>query len=1100
MSVLPNNTFISPGNPFYGSGGNTPFLSTINANTVNASTINAPLGNISTINTSTVNVIQIDLDGQILTADVNDLLLNGIPIATTANLSSIQDWAIYEAVSTVRMNNEDLSNVNNVYFQNGFGNPSLQLQANTAGSILSINGQPLTAGNAGNAQNWSQYPQGTDLNSAGYNITNVKNISSTGILGGTQVNINNTGGTAKLTTDITGTNLYVNGAVVATGGSASNWSQYPANSLVDLASNSLSNVGSFLMPTSVTSDFSLGGGSIATPIASNKQYALTTNIVNVSPLTPMEITSAGGINLTANATTGTQEFNISFVGASGNDMNITAPDINLTMTDPGSFMNLTAPGGVAILGGGGFFMASGVFEVITGLDVSLITAGNIRIGSGNVGGATTQLEKFEFLDCNVAPMNGVNHLYLTNVEISNVRRDAGGEGIFAGVFNVKCQQATTYTIQSYNSNAQQVIWQVQADEGTNVYKSMNLTSLGSNEPIRFSMSANGNTFTTTYNSGNTVSYATTGGDATLAGVGTINASVKLSAPVGSFSTLNISSVSVYRGDFVDLYVSSSKIHLGANAGSATQGNFTVAVGDGAGESGQGLNSVAVGSDAGNTNQGTNSVAIGEVAGFTSQGDNAVAIGSDAGYLSQGQNSVAVGTGAGNTNLGSNSVALGTSASANGSNFPNTIVINASGVPLNPQTSSALYINPIRLASALNVLNYDPTSSEVTYSPVENFNFSTLEISSIVGNTASFNSILGSTLAVSSVVGNTASFDSVTESSLTVSSIVGNTVSFNSILGSTLAVSSIVGNYGSFNTLRTSATNIALGLNAGLSSQQVSTVAIGANAGQISQTTFGVAIGSGAGYLNQGSWGLAIGTDAGGSNQGNGAVAIGLQVGRYGQKVNALAIGNVAGYSNQQQYTVALGLEAGQWNQAQNAVAVGWQAGQSNQGSNSVAIGYGACAVGGSFANTLVLNATGVAVNPAQASSCYIAPLRSIPTSNAYQAHIAFYNDTTKELLYEPSAFTTQVVAASATPIVLLPSARGKTYILTGSTTQNFVTATLTANDTGFFVTLRNGNTALSVGNITITGATGNLTLFNPSASQNAGTIMLYWTGSALVAY
>ena len=94
----------------------------------------------------------------------------------------------------------------------------------------------------------------------------------------------------------------------------------------------------------------------------------------------------------------------------------------------------------------------------------------------------------------------------------------------------------------------------------------------------------------------------------------------------------------------------------------------------------------------------------------------------------------------------------------------------------------------------------------------------------------------------------------------------------------------------------------------------------------------------------------------------------------------------------------------------------------------------------------------------------------------------------------------QVVATSASAIVLTPTARGKTYILTGNTTQAFSTAGFGTADAGFFVNLKSGNTALSVGNITITGATGNLTLFNPTASQNGGTIVLYWTGAALVAY
>jgi hypothetical protein len=113
--------------------------------------------------------------------------------------------------------------------------------------------------------------------------------------------------------------------------------------------------------------------------------------------------------------------------------------------------------------------------------------------------------------------------------------------------------------------------------------------------------------------------------------------------------------------------------------------------------------------------------------------------------------------------------------------------------------------------------------------------------------------------------------------------------------------------------------------------------------------------------------------------------------------------------------------------------------------------------------------------------------------------LAFYNDTTKEIGYEPSAYTAQVVATSATPIVLLPTARGKTYILTGSNTQTFVTSVLTANDVGFFVIARNGN-ASGGSNITIAGATGNLTIYSTTGSANGGQVYLYWNGTGLVGY
>jgi hypothetical protein len=93
----------------------------------------------------------------------------------------------------------------------------------------------------------------------------------------------------------------------------------------------------------------------------------------------------------------------------------------------------------------------------------------------------------------------------------------------------------------------------------------------------------------------------------------------------------------------------------------------------------------------------------------------------------------------------------------------------------------------------------------------------------------------------------------------------------------------------------------------------------------------------------------------------------------------------------------------------------------------------------------------------------------------------------------------QPIATSGTAIPLTASLRGKTFILTGTTTQAFSTAALTATDAGFGVNVRNGNGTLG-GDITITGATGNTVIHNQTAVQNGQTIVLYWTGSALVAY
>jgi hypothetical protein len=96
--------------------------------------------------------------------------------------------------------------------------------------------------------------------------------------------------------------------------------------------------------------------------------------------------------------------------------------------------------------------------------------------------------------------------------------------------------------------------------------------------------------------------------------------------------------------------------------------------------------------------------------------------------------------------------------------------------------------------------------------------------------------------------------------------------------------------------------------------------------------------------------------------------------------------------------------------------------------------------------------------------------------------------------------TTVVRATSGTAITLTAANRGNTYVLTGNTPQAITQSGLGAADAGYFVNLKNGNSVVSVGNVTITGPTGNLTLFNPTTTTNGGALVLYWTGAAFVAY
>jgi hypothetical protein len=150
-------------------------------------------------------------------------------------------------------------------------------------------------------------------------------------------------------------------------------------------------------------------------------------------------------------------------------------------------------------------------------------------------------------------------------------------------------------------------------------------------------------------------------------------------------------------NLVNYVAGTTPISIGYQSSSGVTG--TVAVGGEAGSVTQGSYAVALGRQAGFQNQGVAGVAMGIQAGYQNQGTGAVAIGVKAGYSGQGRNAIAIGTGAGTVNQADNS-----------------IILNASDVGVTgPGQSGAFYVSPVRNAASSYVMNYNPTTSEVSYS-------------------------------------------------------------------------------------------------------------------------------------------------------------------------------------------------------------------------------------------------------------------------------------------------------------------------------------------------------------------------------------------------
>jgi hypothetical protein len=201
----------------------------------------------------------------------------------------------------------------------------------------------------------------------------------------------------------------------------SNWSVFPASSPVNMFGYSLNNlttinvpnapVGPDLMITTggagsgivdiigkakVRDEFiSEGGitasgitesaefGSVLAPMAGHNVYATNVSMNSYNPISAMNFVGVGGVN----------------INAPDEDINLNAGDINLTQTQLTSFMNLTAAGAIVAAAGGGIDLtAGGAIAINAGGTIQILTTGNLSLGSGNVLGADTEVEKVGFND------------------------------------------------------------------------------------------------------------------------------------------------------------------------------------------------------------------------------------------------------------------------------------------------------------------------------------------------------------------------------------------------------------------------------------------------------------------------------------------------------------------------------------------------------------------------------------------------------------------------------------------------------------------------------------------------------------------------------
>jgi len=128
--------------------------------------------------------------------------------------------------------------------------------------------------------------------------------------------------------------------------------------------------------------------------------------------------------------------------------------------------------------------------------------------------------------------------------------------------------------------------------------------------------------------------------------------------------------------------------------------------------------IALGLDAG-ASQGVGAVAIGALAGSTGQATAAIAIGGGTAVSNQGACAVALGQSAGITDQGVEALALGSQAGTT-SQAACSIVINASGAPLENTVTGTTVIAPVRDAGSSGIpagfkqVAYNPITGELVY--------------------------------------------------------------------------------------------------------------------------------------------------------------------------------------------------------------------------------------------------------------------------------------------------------------------------------------------------------------------------------------------------
>jgi hypothetical protein len=374
-------------------------------------------------------VLFVDGSGQhVLESIDGNLYFDTELLAKAGDIQDVADWSLYPALATVDVNGETIDVVGKLSFQtavaggaglienaqliSGDSNVPFDIATTGTGTLNFLTNTTtratMTAG--GTFQFLTAAPQtaiapttGDDLTNKTYvdgRITDVSNnlaalqlevTDISGRVGTLETGLFDVSGrVASLETglfDVSGRVATLEQQIIDVSGNIANWSLYPAVSTINADDNDIENVGSFTAG-GILNSFQVG--TALAPVLSAIVRATNLELTSYNPLAAMSIAAAGGINMTG-----------------ADDINITANDVNISATGTLDILNLTAVAGIAINAGAGV-------EIGAVGTIQILSTGNVSIGSGNVLGADTEVEKFAFKD-EVLSKAGVDDLELEDI-------------------------------------------------------------------------------------------------------------------------------------------------------------------------------------------------------------------------------------------------------------------------------------------------------------------------------------------------------------------------------------------------------------------------------------------------------------------------------------------------------------------------------------------------------------------------------------------------------------------------------------------------------------------------------------------------------------